>query len=77
MQIYKKALQAFRNISASNRKTFNDVLIVFCPKNVKPESEATAKHKWHKLVFDRNTKSLSDILDEFNECAERAFGDNV
>ena len=44
----KKALQTFRNISASNKKTLDDVLIVFRRKYVKPESQATAKHKWHK-----------------------------
>ena len=53
------------------------MLIVFRRKNVKPESQATAKHKWHKLPFSPNTKSLSDSLEELNECAERAFGDNA
>ena len=71
----KEALQTFRNKSASNKKTLNDVLIVFRRKYVKPESQATAKHKWHKLTFDPNTKSLPDFLEELNECAERAFGD--
>ena len=69
----KEALQAFRNISALNKKTLDDVLIVFRRKYVKPESQATAKHK---LTFDPNTKSLLDFLEELNECAERAFGDN-
>ena len=73
----KEALQTFRNISAVNRKTLDDVLIVFRRKYVKPESQATAKHKWHKLTFDPNTKSLPDFLEELNECAERAFGDNA
>ena len=73
----KEALQTFRNISAVNRKTLDDVLIVFRLKYVKPESQATAKHKWHKLTFDSNTKSLPDFLEELNECAERAFGDNA
>ena len=73
----KKALQTFRNISALNKKTLDDVLIVFRRKYVKPESQATAKHKWHKLTFDPNTKSLPDFLEELNECAERAFGDNA
>ena len=73
----KEAIQTFRNISASNNKTLDDVLIVFRRKYVKPESQATAKHKWHKLTFDPNTKSLPDILEELNECAERAFGDNA
>ena len=73
----KEALQTFRNISAVNKKTLNDVLIVFRRKYVKPESQATAKHKWHKLTFDPNTKSLPDFLEELNECAEKAFGDNA
>ena len=73
----KEALQTFRNISALNKKTPDDVLIVFTRKYAKPESQATAKHKWHKLTFDPNTKSLPDILEELKECAERAFGDNA
>ena len=73
----KEALQTFRNISAVNKKTLDDVLIVFRRKYVKPESQATAKHKWHKLIIDPNTKSLPDFLEELNECAEKAFGDNA
>ena len=73
----KEALQTFRNIIALNKKTLDDVLIVFRRKNVKPESQATAKHKWHKLTFDPITKSIPDFLEELNECAERAFGDNA
>ena len=73
----KQALQTFRNTSAINKKTLDDVLIVFRRKYIKPESGATANHKWHKLTFDPNTKSLSDFLEELNECAERAFGDNA
>ena len=55
----KEALQTFRNISAVNRKTLDDVLIVFRRKYVKPESQATAKHKWHKLTFDPQYKITS------------------
>ena len=73
----KEGLQTFRNISALNKKTLDDVLIVFRRKFVKPESQATAKHKWHKLTFDPSTKSLPDFLEELNQCAERAFGDNA
>ena len=53
------------------------MLNVFRQKNVEPESQATAKHKWHKLTFDPSTKSLSDFLEGLSECAERAFGDNA
>ena len=56
----KEALQTFRNISAPKTRTLDDVLIVFRRKYVKPESQATAKHKWHKLTSDPNTKSLPD-----------------
>ena len=73
----KQALQTFRNLSALNKKTLDDVLIVFRRKYVKPESQATAKHKWHKLTFDPNMKSLPDFLEELNEYAERALGDNA
>ena len=75
--LQKEALQTFRNISTIYKKTLDDVLIVFRRKYVKPESQATAKHKWHKLTFDSNTKSLPDFLEELNECAKRAFGDNA
>ena len=57
----KEALQTFRNISALSKKTLDDVLIVFRRKYVQPESQATAKHKWHKLTFDPNTESLPDF----------------
>ena len=75
--LQKEALQTFRNISALNKKILDGVLIVFRRKYVKPKSQATAKHKWHKLTFDPNTKSLPNFLEELNECAERAFGDNA
>ena len=73
----KEALQTFRHLSALNKRILDDVLIVLRRKYFKPESQATAKHKWHKLTFDPNTKSLPDFLEELNECAERAFGDNA
>ena len=56
----KNALQTFRNISSANRQTLEDVLIIFRRIYVKPESQATAKHKWHRLVFDPNTMKLPD-----------------
>ena len=76
-QLPKEALQTFRNISALNKKTLDDVLIVFRRKYVKPESQATAKHKWHKLTFDPNTKSLPDFLEELNECGSLVVGSEV
>ena len=73
----KEALQTFRSVSASNKKTPDDVLLVFRQKQIKLKSQATAKNKWHKLTFHPITKSLSDFIEELNECAERTFGDNA
>ena len=71
------ALQTFRNISTANRQTLEDILAVFRRKYVKPESQATAKHKWHRLAFDPNTMKLPDFLEELNQGAEKAFGENA
>ena len=43
--LQKNALQTFRTISKPNRQTLEDVLVIFRLKYVKPESQATAKHK--------------------------------
>ena len=75
--LQKNALQTFRNISSANRQTLEDVLGIFRRKYVKPESQATAKHKWHRLVFDLNTRKLPDFLEELNQGAEKAFGDHA
>ena len=68
----KNALQTFRNINTANRQTLEDILAVFRRKYVKPESQATAKHKWHRLVFDPNTMKLPDFLEELNQGAEKS-----
>ena len=44
---------------------------------VKPKSQATAKHKCHRLVFDSNTMKLSDFLEKLNQGVERTFGENA
>ena len=67
----KEALQTFRNKSASNKKNLDDLIIVFRRKYVKPESQGTAKHRWKKLTFDLNAKSLCGFLEELNGCPER------
>ena len=73
----KGALQTFRNINSTNRQTLEDVLVIFRRKYVKPESQATAKHKWHRLIFDPNTMKLPDFLEELNQAAEKAFRENA
>ena len=72
----KGAIQKFRNISTTNRQTLKDVLVIFRRNYVKPETQATAKHEWHRLVFDPNTTKLPDFLEELNQGAKKAFGDN-
>ena len=73
----KGALQTLRNIHPINRQRLEDVLVIFRRKYVKPESQATAKHKWHQLTFDPNTIKLPDFLEELNQGAEKAFGENA
>ena len=73
----KGASQTFRNINSNHRQTLEDVLVIFRRKYVKPESQATAKHKWHRLTFDPSTMELPDFLEELNQGAEKAFGENA
>ena len=73
----KRALQTFRNINSNNRQTLEDVLVIFRQKYVKPESQAAAKHKQHRLIFDHNTMNLPDFLEELNQGAKKAFGENA
>ena len=40
------ALQTFKNISIPNRENLAEILTVFCRKYMKPQSMATAKHKF-------------------------------
>ena len=69
----KGALQTFRNINTINRQTLEDVLVIFRRKYVKPESQTTAKHEGHRLIFDPNTMKLPEL----NQGAEKAFGENA
>ena len=47
LHIYeKKLLQALGNASSPYKKAFDNLLIVFRREYVKPESQATATHKW-------------------------------
>ena len=73
----KGALQTFRNLNSINRQTLEDVLVIFRRKYVKPESQATAKHKWHRLTFNPSTMKLPDFLVELNQGAEKTFGENA
>ena len=45
------ALQTFKNITSPNRESLGEILTVFRRKNVKPQSMATAKHKFQQNCF--------------------------
>ena len=68
------ALQTFKNISSLNRENLGEILTVFRRKYMKPQSMATAKHKFQQLVFNPANQKLIDFLDEFQKLAKDAFG---
>ena len=68
------ALQTCKNISSPNRKNLTKILTVFRRKFVKPQSMATAKHKFQQLVFNPTNQKLIDFLDELQKLAKDAFG---
>ena len=68
------ALQTFKNISSPNRENLTEILTVFRRKYVKPQSMATAKHKFQQLVFNPANQKLIDFLDELQKLAKNAFG---
>ena len=68
------ALQTFKNISSPNRENLTEILTVFRRKYVKPQSMATAKHKFQQLVVNPANPKLIDFLDELQKLAKDAFG---
>ena len=68
------ALQTFNNITSANREILGEILTVFRRKYVKPQSMATAKHKFRRLVFNPANQKLIDFLDELQKLAKDAFG---
>ena len=68
------ALQTFKNITSPNRENLGEILTVFRRKYVKPQSKATAKHKFQRLVFNPANQKLIDFLDELQKMAKDAFG---
>ena len=68
------ALQNFKEINGPTRENLGEVLAVFRRRYVKPQSMATAKHKFHKLVFNPANQKLVDFLVELQKLAKDAFG---
>ena len=67
------ALQTFKNINGPTRENLGEILAVFRRKYVKPQSMATAKHKFQKLIFNPANQNLVDFLDELQKLAKDAF----
>ena len=68
------ALQTFKNNNGPTRENLEEILAVFRRKYVKPQSMATAKHKFQKLVFKPANQKLVDFLHELQKLAKDAFG---
>ena len=68
------ALQTFKNINGPTRENLEGILAVFRRKHIKPQSIATAKHKFQKPVFNPANQKLVDFLDELQKLAKDAFG---
>ena len=76
-QIRRLALKTFKNNQQTPTTMLEDILVVFRIKYVKPESSASAKHRFHRLIFDPERQKLPDFLEELQESAEEAFGDKA
>ena len=69
------ALKTFENIQRTSTTTLEDILVVFYRKYVKPESSASAKHKFNRLMFQPENQNLPDFLEDLQESAEKAIGE--
>ena len=67
------ALQTFKNITSPNRENLGEILTVFRRKYVKPQSMATAKHKFQRLLFNPANQKLIDFLDELQKLGKNTF----
>ena len=68
------AVQTFKNINGPTRENKQEIRAVLRRNFVKPQSMATAKHKFQKLVFNPANQKLVDFLDELRNLAKDVFG---
>ena len=68
------ALQTFKNITGPTRENLGEILAVFRMKYLEPQSKATAKHEFQKLVFHPANQKLVDFLDDLQRLAKVEFG---
>ena len=66
------ALQTFKNNITPNRENLREILTVFRRNYVRPQTMATAKHKFQRLVFNPANQKLIDFLDELQKLAKDA-----
>ena len=71
------ALKTFKNIQRTPTTTLEVILKVFRRKYVKPESSASAKHRYNRLFFNPENQKLPDFLEQLEESAKKAFGANA
>ena len=69
------ALKTFKNIQRTSTTTLEDIVVVFGRKYVKPESSASAKHRFNRLMFQPENQKLPDFLEDLQESAEKAVGE--
>ena len=67
------ALLTFKNINSPSGENRAEILTVFLRKYVRPQSMATAKPKFRRLVFNPANQTLIDFLYEFQKLADDAF----
>ena len=68
------AQQTFKNITSPNRENVGEILSVFRRKYMKPQSMATAKHNFQRLVFNPANQKLNKLLDELQKLTKYALG---
>ena len=66
------ALKTFKNIQRTSTTTLEDFPVVFRRKYVAPESSASAKHRFHRLVFDPERQKLPFFLEKLQKSAENS-----
>ena len=71
------ALQTFKNLNEEAKQNVSEVIAAFRRKYVKPQSRATARMKWQKLVFDPRQQKFNDFLDEMHKLAKEAYGEDA
>ena len=67
-------LRTFKNINGPTRESLGEILAALRRNYVKPQTMATAKHKFQKLVFNPANQKLVDFLDQLQRLAKDAFG---